>query len=452
MSVSALPVVAIVGRPNVGKSTLFNRYAGHRRALVEATPGLTRDRIAEEVEVAERRVLIVDTAGLEFDPDEELGTAVQRQAQEALAEADGILFVVDGKEGPLPLDREIAQTLRRTAKPLLLAVNKVDVPAHRDRLAAFYELGFGTPRACSAEHGIGAWEILEELALELPEKGPEEEVAGEGEEPLLRVALVGRPNVGKSSLLNRLVGSERVVVSEIPGTTRDAVDIRLDDPDGSLVLVDTAGLRRAGRRQRLGERGGALMTVRALERAQVALLVIDGAAGVTDQDAHVAALALERGCACAVIVNKGDLVQQQGSAEAVRKEIERKLRFLPDPPILTVSATSGSRVERIPALTRRLAEKARYRIPTPEFNRWLREAVGRHEPAMAQKGSRRRPLRFFYGTQTGVHPPTFVLFCTDPQAVMASYRRFLENRLRERFDFAGTPIRLRLRARRVSKG
>jgi GTP-binding protein len=194
------------------------------------------------------------------------------------------------------------------------------------------------------------------------------------------------------------------------------------------------------------------MAVRALDRAQVALVVIDGAAGVADQDAHVAALALERGCACALIINKGDLVQQQGSAEALRKEIERRLRFLPDPPILTVSARSGSRIERIPALTRRLGEKACLRIPTPELNRWLREAVERHEPAMAQKGSRRRPVKFFYGTQTGVRPPTFVLFCTDPTAVMASYRRFLENRLRERFDFAGTPIRLRLRARRKPKG
>jgi GTP-binding protein len=452
MSISGLPVVAIVGRPNVGKSTLFNRYAGHRRALVADTPGLTRDRIAEEVEVSERRVLLVDTAGLELDPDEALATAVQRQAREALEEADGILFVVDGKEGPLPLDREIAQTLRRTAKPLMLAVNKVDVPAHRDRVAAFYELGLGAPRACSAEHGTGAWALLEELALELPEQGPEEESAGEGEDPALRVALVGRPNVGKSSLLNRLLGSERVVVSEIPGTTRDSVDIRLDDPDGALVLVDTAGLRRAGRRQRTGERGGALMAVRALDRAQVALLVIDGGAGVTDQDAHVAALALERGCACAVIVNKGDLVQQQGSAEALRKEIERRLRFLPDPPMLTVSARSGPRVERIPALARRLAEKACLRVSTAELNRWLREAVERHEPAMAQKGSRRRPVRFFYGTQTGIQPPTFVLFCTDPTLVMASYRRFLENRLRERFDLAGTPIRLRLRARRKPKG
>jgi GTP-binding protein len=447
-----IPVVAIVGRPNVGKSTLFNRYAGHRRALVEDTPGLTRDRIAEEVEVGERRLLVVDTAGLELDPGEALGTAVQQQAQEALAEADGILFVVDGKEGPLPIDREIAAILRRTAKPLLLAVNKVDVPAHHDRVAAFYELGLGTPRTCSAEHGIGAWELLEELAAELPEREAPEEAAEKEEGALLRVALVGRPNVGKSSLLNRLVGSERVVVSEIPGTTRDAVDIRLDDPAGSLVLVDTAGLRRSGRRQRTGERGGALMTVRALERAQVALVVIDGASGVTDQDAHVAALALERGCASAVIVNKGDLVQQHGSAEAVRKEIERRLRFLPDPPVLIVSARTGSKVERIPALARRLAEQGRRRIPTPELNRWLREAVERHQPAMAQKGSRRRPLKFFYATQTGVQPPTFVLFCTDPRAVMASYRRFLENRLRERFDLAGTPIRLRLRARRKPNG
>ncbi|MEN8181604.1 MAG: ribosome biogenesis GTPase Der [Myxococcota bacterium] len=447
----ALSIVAIVGRPNVGKSTLFNRYAGHRRALVEDTPGLTRDRIAEEVEVGSRRLLLVDTAGLEPGAREELAGAVQRQAQEALTGADAVLFVVDGREGPLPLDREIADTLRRSAKPVALAVNKVDVPAHADRVAAFYELGLGTPQPVSAEHGGGAWDLLERLAETLPVPG---ETGGEeaDDASLLRVALVGRPNVGKSSLLNQLVGSERVVVSEVPGTTRDAVDMRLDTEDGSLVLVDTAGLRRAARRQRVGERGGALMTVRALERARVALVVIDGAAGVTDQDAHIAALALERGCACALLINKWDLVKGQGSAEQLGQEIERRLRFLPDPPILRVSAKTGQRVDRIPAVARSLAGKGERRLSTSELNRWLREAVERHEPAMAQRGSRRRPLKFFYATQTGVSPPTFLLFCTDPLAIRPAYRRFLENRLRERFDFAGTPIRLRLRARREANG
>jgi GTP-binding protein len=438
-----LPLVAIVGRPNVGKSTLFNRYAGSRRALVEDEPGLTRDRIAEEVEVGTRRVLLVDTAGLEPAAEQGLPAAIQAQARSAVEEADAILFVVDARDGLLPGDEAIARALHRSARPVSVLVNKVDVPAHEPRASEFHRLGFERTRPVSAEHGSGAWDALEELVDELPAPAAEPPRGEEG----LRVAVVGRPNVGKSSLVNRLAGLERVVVSEIPGTTRDAVDVRIERDGEVYTLVDTAGLRQPGRRTRTGERGGALMAVRALERAHAALVLVDGSQGFTDQDAHVAALARERGRAAAVLVNKRDLVSGEEAAAGLREAMRHGLRFMADAPVLWVSARTGAGVARILPLTRRLAEASQRRIPTAELNRWLAKAVRLHEPAMAQRGQRRRPLKFFYATQTGVAPPTFVLFCSEPQSVQPAYRRFLENRLRESFDLAGTPVRLRLRAR-----
>jgi GTP-binding protein len=440
-----LPLIAIVGRPNVGKSTLFNRYAGHRRALVEDEPGVTRDRIAEEIDVEGRRVLLVDTAGLEPATEEGLPAAVQGQAWAAVRDADAILFVTDGKAGVLPDDLDLARTLRRTSRPVTLAVNKIDMPQHSDRVAEFHALGFERTRGVSAEHGSGAWDALEELVAQIPPREvPEPEDEG------IRIAIVGRPNVGKSSLANRLVGDERVVVSDVPGTTRDAVDIHLLRDGEHFTLVDTAGLRRPGRRTRTAERGSALMAVRAIERAHVALLVIDASEGLTDQDAAVANLARDRGCAVAVLANKWDRVQQSDDprrGDEVRRSIEHGLRFMSDAPILQVSAKTGLGIGRLFAVVRSLEQAAERRIPTAELNRWLKETTERHEPAMAQKGNRRRPLKFFYATQTGTRPPRFVLFCTEPQAVKASYRRFLENRLRERFDLAGTPVRLSLRAR-----
>jgi GTPase len=444
-----VPIIAIVGRPNVGKSTLFNRFAGRRRAIVADRPGLTRDRIAEEVEVAGRRVLLVDTAGLDPDARDGLGEAVQAQAREAVRVADAVLFVVDGQAGLLPEDEVIAGELRRATRPLSVAVNKIDRPSHDVRAAEFHQLGFARVRPLSAEHGTGAWDALEELVAELPPAHTSEaEPAGAPDEETYRVALVGRPNVGKSSLLNRLLGEERAVVSEEEGTTRDAVDTRVERPDGVYLLVDTAGLRRPGRRDRLGERPSALMAVRALERAEVALVLVDASLGFTDQDARIAGLARERGCATAVVANKWDLVEGRQVADALRAEIRRRLRWGADTPVVSVSALTGARVERIWPLVRRLARAARARIPTAELNRWLQDAVAAHEPAMAQRGVRRRPMRFFYATQTGIRPPSFALFCSDPKAVRESYCRYLENRLRERFELEGTPIRLFLRARR----
>jgi GTP-binding protein len=458
-----LPIVAIVGRPNVGKSTLFNRYAGVRRALVEDEPGVTRDTIAQEVAVAGRRVLLVDTAGLDLDPADGLPAAVQAQARAALEQADAILFVVDGKAGLAHVEEEIARALHRTAKPVALVVNKIDHASHAPRIADFARLGFAASHAVSAEHGSGAWDALEELVARLPPgaapaEAAEPEVEADDEtaeaEPAaaaggVRIAIVGRPNVGKSSLVNRLLGAPRLVVSEVPGTTRDSIDTRVEIRGRAYTLIDTAGMRRAGRRTGVAERGSALMAVRSLERADAAVLVLDAGEGPTEQDARVLALVQERGCPVVIAANKWDLVAGRGDGRAreVDAAIADALRFVPHAPVLHVSARTGAGVARLLPEAERVAGAGRRRIATAELNRWLRESVGRHEPAMAQRGARRRPIKFFYATQASVRPPTFVLFCTEPAAVAPSYRRFLENRLRESFDFRGTPVRLRLRAR-----
>jgi GTP-binding protein len=441
------PIVAVVGRPNVGKSTLFNRYAGAPRALVANQPGITRDRIAAEIEVGARRVLIVDTAGL--DPEASSGTArvVQEQARAAVAQADAILFVVDGQAGWSPEDAEIANELRRTAKPVAVAVNKIDAPVHEDRLLDFYRLGLEPLAAVSAEHGRGAWDLLETLCEALPDAP---DIASELAGDAIRVALVGRPNAGKSSLMNRLVGEERVAVSEEPGTTRDAVDVLVARDGRRFLFVDTAGLRRPGRRGREVERGSAVMTLRSLARAHVALVLFDAASGITDQDIRVLGLARERGCAVGLLLNKWDLVAGATDREKGRiaDELERRLRAFGEHPVLRISALTGKGVARVWPMVVELAAAASRRIPTAELNRWLADCVRRHEPAMAQRGSRRKPVKFFYATQTGIHPPRIALFCSEPDAVKESYLRFLENRFRDEFGVVGVPIRLQLRPRR----
>jgi GTP-binding protein len=449
---SQLPLIAIVGRPNVGKSTLFNRLAGQRRALVDDTPGVTRDRIAAEVAVNGRRVLLVDTAGLDPDAGGEIEAAVQAQARAAVAAADAILFVTDGQAGLVPQEHEIADLLRRARKPVALAVNKLDAPRHAPRMLEFHALGLEPVRGISAEHGSGAWDLLEEIVARLPEPAEDgaPSVEEAGERPL-RVALVGRPNVGKSSLLNQLAGETRVVVASEAGTTRDAIDVEVERDGRRFVFVDTAGMRRAGRRDRLVERGSALMAVRAIEAADVALVLLDASEGFTDQDARVLMLVRERGRPCVLLANKWDRIASESEAQRAREGIAKRLRPLPDVPVIEISAKTGRNLGKILPLAARIAAAAAQEISTSALNRWLQHSVRRHEPSMAQRGTRKRPIKFFYATQTGTRPPTFVLFCTEPSEVLDSYRRFLEKRLRDEFGFAGVPVRLRLRKRHAER-
>ena len=445
----ALPVVALVGRPNVGKSTLFNRYAGYRRAIVADEPGLTRDRIAERIEVAGRWIWLVDTAGLDVARGEGLEAAVQAQARSAVENADVILFVVDGKAGLVAEDEAIAMTLRRSGKPLALLVNKIDRPSqHRERVHEFFALGIPQTYAVSAEHGVGAFDALEEVLGMLPAEADgavADAEEGAADAPL-RITIVGRPNVGKSSIANRLAGEDRVVVADAPGTTRDAVDIEITRDGHDYVLVDTAGLRKVGRRQGPGEHGGALMTLRSLERADVALLVVDAAAGMADQDSRVASLIREHGCSALVLANKWDVVPSERRSE-VLDAMRHGLRFMADVPIVPVSARTGSGFGPLFKKVRSVVAAGAQRISTSDLNRWLHDVAEKHPPAMAARGATKRPNKLFYASQVGVHPPTIVIFCTDPDNLQTSYVRFLENQLRESFGFEGTPVRVRLRAR-----
>jgi GTP-binding protein len=452
MSISKrLPMVALVGRPNVGKSTLFNRYAGYRRALVADQPGLTRDRIAEKIDVEGRAIWLVDTAGLDASSHgENLETAVQAQAQSAVDSADVILFIVDGKLGLVPEDEAIAATLRRSGKAIGLLVNKIDQPKHhQDRLNDFYRLGIKHTFAVSGEHGVGAFAALESVLESLPSDfAPDDSDSPEdtSESRPTRIAIVGRPNVGKSSIANRLAGENRVVVSDSPGTTRDAVDISISRDGEDYVLVDTAGIRKIARRKGPGERGGALMTLRSLERAELALLVVDAAEGIADQDARVASLMREQGCAALVLANKWDLVDAD-RREDVLADIAHGLRFMSDVSIVPVSAQTGAGFGALFRKLRKVAAASQLRISTADLNRWLQDVSDKHPPSMASRGFSRKPNKLFYASQVAVAPPVFIVFCSDPKAIQTSYVRFLENRLRESFGFEGTPVRVRLRAR-----
>ena len=433
-----MATVAIVGRPNVGKSTLFNRLTRSRKALTHDLPGVTRDRVAGDA----RRpgggtVVVVDTGGFEPESGEAIPVQIRRQALRAVEDADAVVLVVDGAQGIVPADEEIAAVLRRTGRPVVLAVNKEDRRDAADGEVDFARLGFPAV-LLSAEHGRGISSLWEALEEHLPP--PEEAASPEIE---LAVAIVGRPNVGKSSLLNRLLGEERVLVSEVPGTTRDAVDTLLEWRGRQVRLVDTAGIRRRGRTERGPEVLSVVMARKAIERAQVCLVVLDGGEGVTAQDTHVAGLVTEAGRGAVVVVNKADLLPPGAAARREGAErIRERLKFLHDTPLLFVSALTGAGLSRV--LPHALEVGAGYtlRVSTGELNRVLRAAWERHPPPGGK-----RPVRLYYATQTGSAPPRFALFTSATTGLHFSYLRYLENVVREAFPFEGVPVTFIMRGR-----
>ncbi|HKF76610.1 MAG TPA: ribosome biogenesis GTPase Der [Candidatus Dormibacteraeota bacterium] len=434
----ARPIVALVGRPNTGKSTLFNRLIGWRKAIVDRQPGLTRDRLYGVAEWRGREMTAVDTAGLDLDRDDASRAAVERQTRVAIDEAQVIVFLLDAREGVTPIDRDIAEMLRRSGRPVVVAANKVDDPRQTYLRHEVLELGFREPVTISGHHGIGVDDLLDRVLELLPP--PEEPEPGE--EATARLAIMGRPNVGKSSLLNRLLGDDRALVTPTPGTTRDPVDTEMVFDGLPVVLVDTAGIRRrAAARDRL-EHFSLLRGIRAMERADAVLLVLDASAGVLAQDQHVASYALEAGKGLVLVVNKIDLLEgperRPGEWE---KRLRAEFRFVRHAPVVTISALTGQGVRHVLPTALEVVGRRRTRVPTNELNRMLREAF-LERPPPSFKG-RRLVLR--YATQAASETPTIVLFVNDVELLHFGYRRYLENRLRERFSFAGNPLRIVLR-------
>jgi GTPase len=435
---SSRPVVAIVGRPNVGKSTLFNRLIGERRAVMDEVPGTTRDRLYGTAEWRGREFTVIDTGGIGLETGGGLLDDVLAQAQEAMDEADVILFVVDAATGPVAADAEVADLLRRSRKPVVLGANKADGPRQGLSSVEFFELGLGEPVPFSALHGTGTGDLLDEIVERLPPAA-----AATEEAPDLSIAIVGRPNVGKSSLLNALLGKSRSIVSPLPGTTRDAVDTELRFEGLRVLLIDTAGIRRRGRIDRGVEKFSVLRAVRAIERAEVAVLVIDATEGVTAQDTHVAGYVQEARKGLVVAVNKWDLIEKTArTAQEFEARVHRELVFVDWAPIVFISALTGQRARRVLELARDIQAERDKRVPTPKLIELVREAVARHP--LTERG---RQLKIYYATQAGTRPPTFVFFVNDPKLVHFSYQRYLENQLRAAFGFQGTGIRLVFRGR-----
>jgi GTP-binding protein len=435
----AKPIVAIVGRPNVGKSTLFNRIAEKRVSIVDDTPGVTRDRIYADAEWTGHEFALVDTGGIDFNETDELLPAMRNQAKLAMEEADVILFVVDGKVGITDVDQIIVSMLRTTKKPVVLAVNKVDNLKGVTDSYEFYGLGLGEPFAVSAVNALNLGDLLDAIVQALPEEAPVED-----EPDTIRVAVVGRPNVGKSSLVNALLGQERVVVSNIPGTTRDAVDTYFKQDGVTFIFVDTAGMRRRGRIDAALERYSVIRSLRAIDRADVVLMLIDAVDGVTEQDKKIAGYVHESGRASVLVVNKWDLLPKDGKTSLRYTEtLRQELGFMQYAPVVFLSALTKQRVTRIPEVVKFVAEQHAMRVSTSLLNQVVRDAVGINPPP----SDRGRKLKIFYATQAAVRPPTIVFFVNDQELMHFSYLRFLENKLREAFGFEGTPLKLVVRPR-----
>ena len=435
---AALPAVAIVGRPNVGKSTLFNRIIGRRQALVDDEPGVTRDRLLAHAEWAGREFTVIDTGGFEVESEAELQRRVREQSLRAVAEARVVVFVVDGRAGVSPADVEVARLLAESGKPVVCVVNKIDGPKQAELAFEFFRLGLGDPQPVSAEHGRGIDELLDTIAEHLPA------VAAVEERPVLRIALVGRPNVGKSSILNRLVGEERALVDSAAGTTRDPIDTLLRVNGEKILLVDTAGIRRRSRIALRLEKATVAAALRSLDRADVALLVVDAGEGITEQDARLARLVWERGRGLVLVANKWDTAPPRArDPRTFVAEARRLYPHLDHVPAVVVSALRGEHLEELLPAARRVGEAHRLRLPTHRLNEVLGEAAAAVEPPIHQ-GKR---ARFYYVTALGHAPPTIALFVNHPDHVTTAYLRYLEHRLRAAFPLEGTPLRLVLRAR-----
>ena len=432
------PVVALVGRPNVGKSALFNRMLGGRKALVEEIAGTTRDRLYGDVEWREREFRLVDTGGLLLDESPPYSALIRRQVEIAIEEAQVILFVVDAKEGLTAADLDVADVLRRTAKPVLLLANKAESGSRREAAVQFYELGLGEPIPVSAYHGQGVADVMD-MVVEMAPASSSVEAA---EAPA--IAIVGRPNVGKSMLLNAILGEERVIVSDEPGTTRDSIDTPFRFQEQELLLLDTAGIRRRGRVQRGVEKHSVLRAERAVERADVALLLMDAGEGVAAQDTHIAGLIADAYVGLVLVVNKWDLIDP---APTFRKQFERvvrhRMRFAPWAPLRFISAKEGMGIDELLAEALKVGEERRKRVSTGELNAVVQRASGERGPPSV--GGRK--LKVLYCTQVQAAPPTFVFFVNDASLLHFSYRRYIENRLRRVFGFAGTPLRLVFKGR-----
>ncbi len=437
------PIIAIVGRPNVGKSTLFNRIAGGKKAIVWDEPGVTRDRNYADVEWEESSFTLIDTGGFEPVSKDRLFIQMREQCQLAIEEADVILFTMDGKEGFTPSDKEIANILRKLNKPVFYIVNKIDGPKHEERVLEFYGLGVETIYSISAEHGYGVNGLMDQVIKALPSL-PDEK----WDKDVTKIAVVGRPNVGKSSLINRLLGYKRVLVDEAPGTTRDAVDTLLEKDGRRYILVDTAGIRRKSRISLRLEKYSIVEALRTIDRSDVALLLLDSREGVTDQDARIGGFVHEKGKGCILAVNKWDLVEKDSQTMVhYERDVRESLKYLPYAPILFISAMTGQRVSKVLDVVDRVSDQTRKRIHTSQLNKYFRMWVEKFPPPLYKN----RSVKLNYTTQVSTAPPTFVIYTNKPEGIHFSYERYLLNQMRETFGFEGVPVRLLFRKKGKEK-